>query len=397
MTSATPLYLDNAATTPIDALVAQRLHALLLEGLANPASQHRAGRHARLILEDARDLLKSLLLGRDCPPALLAQWELIFTSGGTEANNLALLGLGDPAAPLLVSAVEHPSVLAVAETRRAAGRPVSILPVDSHGRVVLEELDRELAHARQLSTARPLVSVMLGNNETGVLQPLEAVSACCRRHDAWLHCDAVQALGKIPLAAAVSAVDALTVSAHKIHGPVGVGALLVRSRLPLVPLLVGGSQQLGYRPGTESVALAGALATAAELALQRLDEGVWDRVRHARAVFENSLKTRMPTARVVAENAERLPHISSVAFPGADRQALLMALDLAGILCSSGSACASGSSLPSHVLKAMHLPPAWVGATLRFSFDFQTSDALALEASDRIASVVSSCRLVASP
>ncbi|MCC6507651.1 MAG: cysteine desulfurase [Pirellulaceae bacterium] len=418
--SRSPIYLDHAATTPMAPEIARHMAELISRWWANPASQHAAGRQALATLEDAKDRIKAICLGSSAQNDLQT-WQLITTSGGTEANNLAVHGLADTpetttpttsSPPILIGATEHPSVLTTAQTSPTIAPRCQIVPVDPKtGQVNIDALESSLAawtnglpksalvsprlaSPRPASNPpashrpRPLVSIMLGNNETGIVTDIQAVSAVCRRYGAILHTDAVQALGKLPASDFVPFVDAFTISAHKLLGPVGVGALMVRSSVKLRPMLFGGGQQLELRPGSESVVLVSALAEACQAAENfRADSG-FAQLTEYRLTFEKQLTNRVPLARIVGQNQLRLPHISSISFPGFDRQALLMALDLAGVQCSSGSACASGSSQPSHVLVAMGLPPEWVAGTIRFSFGRSTTLAEIEAAVDRIERVI---------
>ena len=373
------LYFDNNATTAIDPAVADRMQELYSLKLANSASQHRPGRTALKVLEQAKaDLLHML----DAPAVGMDTAQVILTSGGTEANNLAIAGLCrstsendyQPATNLtntIISGIEHPSVLEAA----AEWSPrVQILPVDNLGLVRLDMLEEWLTVADAKADRVGLVSIMLGNNETGVLQDLAAICRVCHRFGAIVHSDIVQAVGKIPFSMRDSGVDAVSLTAHKLHGPAGVGALIVRHGLSVQPLLFGGGQQLAIRPGTEPVVLADGFALALKRTLDAQFGGNYERLARVRDFFELSLDAQLPNIEVVSRHAARLPHTSNIAFHGVDRQALLMALDMAGIACSTGSACASGSGRPSHVLQAMLLPKETVGSAVRFSFSRMTTD-----------------------
>lgn len=368
--------LDNNATTRLHPCVAERMGEAIAEGLANPASQHAIGRKSKRRLEEAREQILASVggrsTGRDAD-------RLIFTSGGTEANNLAMFGLAlrgrvaeRPAAGaarrVLISAIEHPSVSETAGELARRGVAVGRLPVDRHGRIELDHL------MGVLDPQVCLVAVMLGNNETGVLQPIAQVSQACGNFAVPVHCDAIQCVGKIEVDLHRLGVTTLSLSAHKLHGPRGIGALAIRGGYDLRPLLWGGSQQNGLRPGTEPVELAIGMAAACEL-WEREHDNRTRRLARLRDRLEHGLRSRLPEIVVHAERAERLPHTSSIAFPGFDRQALLMALDLAGVACSTGSACASGSSEPSPVLLAMGLPRELVESTLRFSIGALTTEA----------------------
>jgi cysteine desulfurase len=328
------------------------------EAFANPSSQHRFGRKARQWLEDAREGM-ARILGAELatsPPD-----QLIFTSGGTEANNLALLGLAeDRPGQVVVSKIEHPSVLGAAQHLRSRGIQVAKLGCTPQGVVDLQQL------AELLRRPTRLVSVMLANNETGVLQPLEQVASLCRHHGALVHTDAVQAVGKIPVSFRALGVDALTVAAHKFHGPRGSGALLLKAGVRLAPLLHGGFQQSGLRPGTECVTLAVGMWKALELWQREAAErsARWTALRDR---LEAALLSGWPSAAIHGKGAPRLPQTTCISLTGLNRQAVVMALDLAGLACSTGSACASGSSDPSPALVAMGCPQEQLASAVRFS------------------------------
>ena len=366
----TVIYLDNNATTQIDRAVVERMHELMQLRLANPSSQHAAGRQARQIVEHARESILMHCGGRTHG---MASDQLLFTSGGTESNNLAIFGLTEnkPGA-IVVSTIEHPSVLAAAEYAEKQGREVRFLTCSTDGVVCLEQLEGWLATKSTRGTIA-LVSLMLANNETGVLQHVAQAAAMCRRAGVLIHTDAVQVLGKSEMDFANLDVDAMTITAHKLHGPVGIGALILRHGIELSPQSFGGFQQLGQRPGTEMPVLTGGFEKAVANAKTRLAERVAT-MRRLRDFLQSSLLASVPSAIFVGFQADRLPHTLSVAFPGVDRQALQLALDMAGIACSTGSACASGSSQPSHVLQAMGLDSLVVGGGIRFSVSAETLD-----------------------
>lgn len=379
--SSSPLYLDHNSTTPVAPEVAEAMAEALAAGYANPASQHELGRRARRVLEEARQRITHLLGGKT---EGLTPDRLIFSSGGTEANNLAVFGLAASRSAgkstphqLLISPIEHPSVAAAAEELAQRGWQVDHLPVNCHG-VVLPSEATDL-----LSDRTRLAAVMLGNNETGALQPVSSLAAAFSAQGVPLHTDAVQAVGKIDVQFRELGVSSLSFTAHKFHGPLGIGGLLVRGDSELTPQLFGGFQQAGLRPGTESVALAIGMRVALELwhtdhhnRLQRLGS--------LRDRFERQICSELPYAQVVAADAPRLPHTSNIAFVGLDRQALFVALDMAGIACSTGSACASGSSEPSPVLLAMELDEAIIRGSLRFSFGAYTTPQEVDESARRI-------------
>ena len=360
-----PIYLDHAATTPVrpearDAM----LPYLGEEAFGNPSSAHQAGRVARAGLDRAR---------RQVAAAVGAEaGQVFFTSGGTEADNLAVLGAalagrdGGKAMRVAVSAIEHKAVLAAAHAVAHLGGSEESIAVGHDGVVDLDLLDQAL-------TRHPtVVSVMWVNNETGVIQPIAEIGRRCQAAGALFHTDAVQAFGNLPLTLADLPCDLLTISAHKVGGPKGVGALVVRTGETIHPLIQGGSQQSGLRPGTENISGAVGFGCAAELAAHEQPE-------HARrlAGLRNQLRDRLvdavPDLVVVGEASERVPHILNVCVPGADSQALLVHLDQAGIAASSGSACTTGAAEPSHVLVAMGLPRDLAIGAVRFSLGRTTT------------------------
>ncbi len=383
------IYLDHNSTTPLAPQAAAAMAEWQTGQFGNPASPHAAGRRARQALETAREeigrILGANLSGRKPD-------RLIFTSGGTEANNLALLGItgcDEPQAEpgeIVISAIEHPSITSPAAALERRGWHSTRLPVGTSGVVDVLALDG------LLSPRTRLVSVMLANNETGVMQPVSDLAAKCRARGIPFHTDAVQVAGKLPLDFQSLRVDALTVAAHKFHGPLGIGALIVRHEVELHPQLLGGFQQGGYRGGTESVALAvgmhAALAAWENEAAERSR-----RMAELRDRLEAELAGRLRgEVLVVGADAPRLPHTSNLALLGFDRQALVMALDLAGVACSSGSACASGSSEPSPVLIAMGCPAQVLASAVRFSLGAMTTAAEIDDAVERIAIVCAQMR-----
>jgi cysteine desulfurase len=383
------IYLDHNATTPMLDEVAVAMAPWQGARFGNPASQHQAGRKARQALDDARAeiarMLGAELQGRTAD-------RLIFTSGGTEANNLALLGMtaaGDRAEgphQAIISAIEHPSVVGPVEALSGRGWKIDRLVVSREGVVDVDQLDELLGDQTRF------VSVMLANNETGVIQPVEEIARRCAARGVPLHTDAVQAIGKVPVDFRVLGVASMTVTAHKLHGPLGIGALIARHDTPLRPILHGGFQQEGLRPGTESVALVVGM-WAALAAFERERAARSERLRSLRDRLEAGLAAAIGEQIVInGAGAQRLPHTSNVGFVGLDRQALFMALDLAGVACSTGSACASGSSEPSPVLLAMGVAPAVLNGSLRFSLGATTTAQEIDEAVRRIAKV---CRQVA--
>jgi cysteine desulfurase len=379
------IFLDNNATTGIDPSVAHAISVAFQQPASNPASQHSFGRDARRTLENATDRLATLAGLRQSD---IHADRIVITSGGTEANNLAISGIPRPSNETLgnatldggswdrvsiaVSAIEHPSVLAAAEQLKLRGCRVFHIAANADGQICLDSLDEIIETARRSNQPLGLVSVMMANNETGVLQPIERVVQRCQLAGIPVHSDAVQAFGKIPLHFSQIGLSAMTVTAHKLHGPVGVGALITQQNCELTPQLFGGFQQLGIRPGTEPVALVVGFAEAADIATKNLEQRA-THLEKLRLCLETTILESVRDAVLIGQNAPRLPHTASIAFPGRNRQSMQMALDMRGIACGTGSACASGSNQPSSVLTAMGLPFELIDSTLRFSVSFDQS------------------------
>jgi cysteine desulfurase len=377
------IYLDHNATAPILPEVADALREASLRYAANPGSQHEPGRQARRALEDARMRIGELLGARR--EGMQAD-QVVFTSGGTEANNLALFGLtADFAAVpghVVVSVLEHPSIAASAAALESRGWRVDRAPATRAGVVQPESIE---------SLLRPdtrLVSLMLASNETGLLQPVAEVARVCSGRGIPLHTDAVQVVGKLPVDFAALGVATLSCAAHKFHGPLGIGALILRHDVRLRPLVYGGHQQAGLRPGTETVALAIGMCEALECWRREADARA-ARMRKLRDQLEQRILAEEPSVMIIGQHADRLPNTSNIAFPGLDRQALVMALDLAGVACSSGSACASGSSEPSLALVAMGLEKALVDGSIRLSLGATTT---ALEIDEAVSRILRVCQ-----
>lgn len=359
------VYLDHAATTPVRSEARDVMLPYLGEEVfGNPSSAHHAGRTARAGLDQARRQVAAAV-GAD-------PGQVFFTSGGTEADNLAVLGAalagraGGKPMRVAVSAVEHKAVLAAAHAVAELGGSEESIAVGQDGLLNLELLDEAL-------TRRPtVVSVMWVNNETGVIQPIAEIGRRCHAAGVLFHTDAVQAFGNLPLNVAELPCDLLTISAHKVGGPKGVGALLVRSRDTIHPLVQGGSQQGGLRPGTENISGAIGFGRAAELAAREQADHA-RRLAGLRSQLRDRLAEALPDLVVVGEASERVAHILNVCVPGADSQALLVHLDQAGIAASSGSACTTGAVEPSHVLIAMGLPRDLAIGAVRFSLGRTTT------------------------
>lgn len=397
------IYLDHNATTPLDPRVLEAMTQVWRDCGANPASQHAPGRRARRLVEEAREGILALL---GAQTSGMSADRLIFTSGGTEANHLALRGLVVPELfPRLLALAdcEHPSARATAARlqqeaqwqeglRRAAASTATEslpeivrLPLLPTGVVDLQAI----AALRDLPEAqRPqLICLMLANNETGVLQPVREACELVQGSGMFVHTDAVQAVGKIRVNFRELGVSTLSVAPHKFHGPIGIGGLVVRHGVNLLPQLQGGFQQQGMRAGTENAALAvgfhRALAIALEEATQR-----WERMQSIRDEFVAIIQKNLPNSIVVGEDVPRTPNTACISFPPLDRQALVMALDLARVACSTGSACASGSSEPSPTLLAMGLPREVVESAVRFSLGAFTTAAEMTAAAERIIKTV---------
>jgi cysteine desulfurase len=361
-----PIYLDHAATTPVRPDVLEAMLPFLKATWGNPSSSHRFGRAARAGLEQGR---------RETAEALgVEPNQVIFTSGGTEADNLALIGTALAARAhgrrmhVVTTAIEHKAVLEAAGAVVALGGEETILGVNANGTVRFDDLDAALRREPVL------VSVMWVNNEVGVVQPMAEIGARCRVSGVPLHSDAVQAFGKVPMDLDAVGCQLLSISGHKIGAPKGIGALIVRNPKIIGAIIHGGGQQYGIRPGTENVAGAVAMGRAALLARRELDQHV-ARIGGLRDTLAARLRHAVPDLVIHVQGAQRAPHILSLSVPGAETEALLMHLDLAGIACSAGSACSTGAVEPSHVLVALGIERALSLGTIRFSLGHETTAA----------------------
>lgn len=353
-----PIYLDHLASTPLDPAVrAAMLPWLAAAAAGNPHSAHTAGWRAAAAVDEARASIARLIGARPS--------EVVLTSGATEANNIALLGLADAVERVIVSAIEHPSVLEPVEMLRGRGLPVTVLPVDGDGRVDLAALARHLAHGRAL------VSIMAANNEIGTVQPLAQIGAVCRAQGAIFHTDAAQALSTQAVDVDAAGIDVLSLSGHKLYGPAGIGALYLRHGIPCRPLIFGGGQQGGLRPGTVPVALCAGLGEACRRASAcRDDDGA--RIAGLRDRLYAALCESCPGLRRNGPAAEVLPGCLNVSVPGLDSADFL--LDLPGLALSTGAACASLSGRPSHVLRAIGLSAEEAHGSLRFGLGRGTTE-----------------------
>jgi cysteine desulfurase len=370
--------LDANATAPMRPAAWEAMRAAYELAGGNPSSAHSLGRKARQFLEDARETIARCL---DCRPD-----DVVFTSGATEANNLAVFGLAGDSGHVVTTPIEHPCVLEPVKRLEARGHAVARVGVDRRGFVVVSDV---------LAAVRPdtrLVSVILANHETGAVQPVGDIASSLPRAVA-LHTDAAQAVGKIPVSFRSLGVAALTASGHKFGGPPGIGFLLLKAGATLVPRFFGGHQQRGLRPGTEPVALAVGVAAALEDAVASMAEGR-DRVNALRGRLWDRLRTE--TNAVLngpgIGDPRSLPNTLNVSFPGRRADLMLMALDLAGVACGAGSACSSGSLLPSPVLTAMGVPDERLRSALRFSLSWLTTEQDIDTAAGRIARVAESTR-----
>ena len=362
--AADPVYLDHAATTPVREEVFEAMKPFYGPRFGNPSSTHRWGREARAALDEARERVGRCLGARPD--------EICFTSGGTEGDNLAILGAwralkAKGRTAVVTSPIEHKAILGAVHQTAREGAEERILAMTSAGVVDRQSFD-EL-----VDDAVAVCSTMWVNNEIGTIQPVPELAAKAKERGALFHTDAVQAFGKIPIDAQKQRFDFLTISGHKFGAPKGIGALFIRRGTSLEPLMHGGTQDRGRRPGTENVAAAVGLARAAELTLAEC-EAHCARLRKLRERLEAGILAKVPDAVIHGRDAERAPHIVNISVPGTDSESLLMALDLRGIAASGGSACQSGSISPSHVLSAIGVRPDLASAAVRMSLGSLTTD-----------------------
>jgi cysteine desulfurase len=357
-----PIYLDNNATTACDAEVVAAMLPFFTEQFGNPSSMHSFGNRVGAALKEARTRVQTLL-------GAAHDSEIIFTSCGTESDSTAILSAlrAQPERnQIITTVVEHAAILALCDQLEKEGYVVTRLGVDKRGRLDMDEYRAALG----LRTA--VVSVMWANNETGTLFPVEAMAELAHAHGAQFHTDAVQAVGKLPIDLAHSAIDMLSLSGHKLHAPKGVGVLYLKRGTRYRPLLRGGHQERGRRAGTENSASIVGLGVAAELALKYMDFENGE-VKRLRDHLEASLLARVPRCFATGDTANRLPNTSSIAFEFVEGEAILLLLNKAGIAASSGSACTSGSLEPSHVMRAMGIPYTAAHGTIRFSLSRHTT------------------------
>jgi cysteine desulfurase len=370
---AAPIYLDHAATTPVRPEVFDAMTPFFGPRFGNPSSTHRWGREARAALDEARERVAKCIGARAD--------EICFTSGGTESDNLAILGVWREAREvgrnaIVSTPIEHKAILGAIHEAHAEGAEERFVDVDKTGTVTRESWDKSVRDDVAIC------SIMWVNNEIGTIQPIPELAADAKSKGAVFHTDGVQAFGKVKIDAATQHFDLLSMSGHKIGAPKGIGALFIRRGTKLHPLFHGGMQDRGRRPGTENVAYAVALATAAELTIAECDREC-DRIRALRDRLEASILAKVPDAVVHGRGANRAPHVLNISVPGTDAESMLMALDLQGIAASGGSACSSGSVTPSHVLSAIGVKPDLASAAVRMSLGSLTDDA----GVDRVAEV----------
>lgn len=362
----TRIYLDHNATTPVDPAVLEAMLPYFSGDFGNASSIHTFGQRARAAVETAREQVAALIHARP--------QEIIFTSGGTESDNHAIFGVvrlalaGAPAAHIITTAIEHEAVLNTCQALELQGVAVTFLPVSRDGLIDLDGLRRAI---------RPetvLITVMHANNELGTIQPLQEVGEIAAERDLYFHADAVQSVGKTPVDVQACQLDLLSLSGHKLYAPKGVGATYIKGGTRLQQFLYGGHHQRGLRPGTENVAGIVGLGKAAGLARLALAEDA-TRISALRDQLEQGLLSRVPDARANATAAPRTPNTSNITFSGIEGEALVIALDLKGLACSTGAACSSGAVEPSHVLMAIGLPPCEARASVRLSLGRHTTAA----------------------
>jgi len=353
------VYLDNNATTPVLPEVLEAMQPYFGEHFGNASSMHRQGQEARAAVERARGAVARLLEARES--------EIVFTSGGTESDNLAISGLAREGDHVITSTTEHHAVLNVCRHLEEVGCDVTYVPVDGRGLVDPADVKRALRPNTKL------ISIMLANNETGVLQPVAEIGKIAAEAGVYFHTDAVQAAGKIPMRVDEIGCDLLTISAHKLHGPQGVGALYVRKGTALAAMMYGGRHERSRRAGTENVPGIVGVGKAAELARAGLERGDNQSIGEMRDGMERELLSQVEFASVNGAGAPRVPNTTNICFDGIEGEATVIALDLKGLAVSTGAACSSGAIEPSHVLLAMGLPSERARASIRFSLGRQTT------------------------
>ena len=353
------VYLDNNATTPVAPEILDAMRPYFIEHFGNASSIHHHGQETRAAVERARESVAQLV---GCRAS-----EIVFTSGGTEGDNLAISGLARPGDHIITSTIEHHAVLNTCKHLESAGIEVTYVPVDGRGLVDPNDVRRSLRpHTR-------LITIMMANNETGVIQPVEEIGKIAAEADVYFHTDAVQAAGKVALDINRIGCDLLSISGHKMHAPQGVGALYLRKGTLIEPMFHGGRHERSRRAGTENVPGIVALGKAAELAKQGFENGEVARIATLRDQIEQTVLDQLETIGVNGEGAPRVPNTTNIHFDHIEGEALVIALDLKGLAVSTGAACSSGALEPSHVLIAMGLRPDQARASLRFSLGKQNT------------------------
>ena len=380
-----PIYLDHAATTPVREEVFAAMQPFFGPRFGNPSSVHRWGRDARTALDEARERVARCLGA--------APDEVVFTSCGTEADNMGLIGVwrarhGERRPAAVSTPIEHKAVLGAMHQIAKEGGEERLLEVAPTGRV------DEASFDALVRDDAAVCSVMWVNNELGTLQDIAGLAQRAKSRGVVFHTDAVQAFGKVDVDARRIPFDLASISGHKIGAPKGIGALFIRRGTPMEPLLFGGSQDRGRRPGTENVAMAVGLALAAELAIEER-EAECARLEALRDRLESAILARVPDAIIHARGAPRAPHVTNVSAPGTESESMLIALDLRGIACSAGSACQSGSIDPSHVLEAIGVSREVANAAIRFSLGALTTESAIDRAADVYATLVAKARRLA--
>lgn len=353
------VYLDNNATTPVLPEILDAMRPYFLEHFGNASSIHHHGQETRAAVEHARESVAQLV---GCRPS-----EIVFTCGGTEGDNFAISGLARQGDHIVTSTIEHHAVLNTCKHLESTGVEVTYVPVDGNGAVDPDDIKRALRPNTRL------ISIMMANNETGVLQQVEEIGKVAAEADVYFHTDAVQAAGKVPLDVTRIGCDLLSISGHKMHAPQGVGALYVRKGTLLQPLFHGGRHERSRRAGTENVPGIVALGKAAELAKQGFENGEVARIAALRDQIEQTIIDQVETVGVNSGGAPRVPNTTNIHFDHIEGEALVIALDLKGLALSTGAACSSGALEPSHVLIAMGLRPDQARASLRFSLGKQNT------------------------
>jgi cysteine desulfurase len=354
------VYMDNNATSPLLPEVLEAMRPYFIEEFGNASSIHHHGQNTRAAVERARESVAALLGCRSS--------EIVFTSGGTEGDNLAIFGLVKPSDHIITSTIEHHAVVHACKELEKRGCDVTFVPVDGRGLVDPADVKRALRNNTKL------ISIMMANNETGVVQPVQEIGRIAKEAEVYFHTDGVQAAGKIPINVNEIGCDLLSISGHKMHAPQGIGALYVRKGTLIEPLFYGGNHERQRRAGTENVPGIVALGKAAEIAQAGLNNGSIARLRQLRDHLQSEILRKVEDVGVSGEGASRVPTTTNIHFDHIEGEALVIALDLKGLSVSTGAACSSGAIEPSHVLTAMGLPPEQARSSLRFSLGKQTTE-----------------------